>query len=120
MSESALLTHTNEWLNAGVDSITLYLSVLFAYFVAAHLVGQTLTRTQFWIVAVIYSAVVASGLVAIHAQFTAIGAFFAKLDEMGSEFVPPVPENTALIVPTMYACAFVASHVYMHHCRRPA
>lgn len=117
MSESELLAHANEWLNGGIDSVALYLSVLFAYFVAAHLAGASLTRTQLWIVATIYSLIMMSGLVALYTQFYAIERFFGALEQVRSEFVPPVPEGSAWAVLLMYGAAFVASHLYMAHCR---
>ncbi|MGR8948217.1 MAG: hypothetical protein ACU84Q_09240 [Gammaproteobacteria bacterium] len=114
MSESELLTHMNDWLNAGVDSITLYLSVLFAYFVVGHLVGKTLTTARLSVISVIYSVVMASGLFTLYMQFTAIDRFSADLIAIGSKYVTPLPKLTVPVVTGMYAGAFLASHYYMY------
>ncbi len=118
MSEAELLRQANDWLNAGVDSITLYLSVLFAYFVVAHLVGKSLSRLQLWIIAPIYCVIMISGLVAIYTQFSAVAKFLGELKATGSIFVPKLPEHTQYVVVGIYALAFLASHYYMHVCRK--
>ena len=117
MTEFELLSQANEWLNSGVDSITLYLSVLFAYFVVAHLVGKSLTGGQLGVIATIYSVIMISGLVTINMQFTAIDRFIGDLTDLGSKYVPALPEHSVTVVVGMYALAFLASHYYMYSCR---
>ena len=114
MNEAQLLTQTNDWLNAGVDSITLYLSVLFAYFVVGHLVGKTLTPPQLIVISIIYSVVMITGLFTIYVQFTAIDRFNTDLVGMGSKYVTPLPKFTVPIITGMYAMAFFSSHYYMY------
>lgn len=65
MTEAELLSQANEWLNSVVDSATLYLYGLFAYFVTGHLVGKTLTRTQLAVIATLYSVIMVGGVVVI-------------------------------------------------------
>ena len=117
MTEAELLSQANEWLNAGVDSITLYLSVLFAYFVVGHLVGKSLTRIQLGLIATIYSVIMISGLVTIHMQFTAIDRLIGDLTDLGSKYVPALPNYSVPVVVGIYALAFLASHYYMYSSR---
>ena len=120
MTEVELLEQLNDWTNAGVDSITLYLSVLFAYFVVAHLVGRTLTSVQLTVISVIYSVVMLSGLVTINMQFAAAARFSEDLIIAGSKYVTPLPAHAATIATSMYAMAFAASHYYMYSRRTQA
>ena len=117
MTEAELLSQASEWLNAGVDSITLYLSVLFAYFVVAHLVGKKLTTAQLGVIATIYSVIMITGLVTINMQFTAIDRFIGDLTDLGSKYVPALPSFSVPVVVGMYALAFLASHYYMYSSR---
>ncbi len=118
MTENELLAQTNDWMNAGVDSVTLFLSVLFAYFVVGHIVGKALSRVQLGIIASIYSVVMVVGIVTIHSQFTTISRFYDALSEMGSTYVSELPEGYAPVVVTIYTVAFLASHYYMFSSRR--
>ena len=114
MTETELLSQLNDWINAGVDSITLYLSVLFAYFVVGHLVGKTLTSPQLSVISVIYSVVMVSGLFTINMQFTAVAKFMDDLVALESKYVTPLPSYAVIVVTGMYVLAFFASHYYMY------
>jgi len=114
VKEAELLTQMNDWVNAGVDSITLYLSVLFAYFVVGHLVGKTLTSMQLTVISAIYSVVMLSGLFTINMQFAAVARFSEDLVSEGSKYVMPLPPHSVLVITGMYALAFIASHYYMY------
>ena len=118
MSEFELISLFNAWGNTLLGTSTLYLSVLFAYFVVAHLVGSSLTRLQLWIISSIYSLLMFSGLIAIHNQSTTMVHFSVELQKMDSNYVSAMPEDYEILITVVYSTAFLASLYYMFNQRK--
>ena len=118
MSEFELITQFNAWANTLLETSTLYLSVLFAYFVVAHLAGSSLTRLQLWIISSIYSLLMFSGLIVISNQSTAMGRFSDELQKIDSNYVPAMPADYEIFITIVYGAAFLASLYYMFNQRK--
>lgn len=120
MSEAELLQTLAE-INAGlVPSIALYVSVLFAYFVVAHVAGKELSLVQISLASAVYSMVMFLGLLQIYAEISTITKISGDLSAMGSAYVRPsmMGKWTPMVVTSIYFFSYVLSILYMRHSRR--
>ncbi len=120
MSESELLQLYAEMNSSIAPSIALYITVLFGYFVVAHIVGRKLTTVEIVSANTVYTLVMGLGLTQLHRDITVLSVISNELAALESKFVGQMvfSEWTPLVVTLIYFFAFIISLLFMHHSRR--
>ena len=122
MNELEILNAYYEWNSLGVADIGLYISILFAYFIAAHLAGSSISRRQLLVASSVYVAVMLFLLNQMLAHMLIADRLGDRLIESESDLMAGLisSSETTIIVGIFWLISLIASLYYMRVCRKKA
>lgn len=120
MTEFELFILRLEAENVMFATITLFVTILFAYFVVAHIAGKSISGIQLKIVNTVYTLVMLAILNAMYNDFFQSFRIYQDLVEMNSRYVPNTAVEDWMVLPTLsiYFIAFLVSLYYMRISRK--
>ena len=119
MTEFELLQLVGDWSELSATTETTFLTLLFAYLLAAHFVGRALTRAQVFVVTAIYSVAILRTVAAYFRQMSRVLEFGDQLREVGSAYALQIPAFAPYLMATIWLIGFGASLFFMRTCRKP-
>jgi ABC-type transport system involved in cytochrome c biogenesis permease subunit len=120
MSESELLGAYHASGEIWLGLLTIFISVLFAYLVAAYLVGSKLGRTQMAITTGIFTVLSSFLIFAMHGVTSRMSQLATEIREINPERIVPADSAISFLLSGIFLLAFLAGVVFMVQVRRSA
>jgi formate hydrogenlyase subunit 3/multisubunit Na+/H+ antiporter MnhD subunit len=118
MTEFELLQLIRDWSELSATTEATFLTLLFAYLLAAYFVGRALTRTQLYVLTAIYSVAILRTVAAYFRQLSRVLEFGDQLGDLGSSYTLRIPAFAPYVMATIWLVGFGASLFFMRTCRR--